>query len=98
MKGLRASDDWMHPHRRAFLIEHTSLKILQIHPFLKGEGLNPRAGGKSRLSLQLSRELAARGNEVAIFPFPEPILEKPYWIDNPGKPMRLLPTARTPAR
>ncbi|OGO08864.1 MAG: hypothetical protein A3K46_02370 [Chloroflexi bacterium RBG_13_60_9] len=78
-------------------MDHTPLKILQIHPFLKGEGLNPRAGGKSRLSLQLSRELAARGNEVAIFPFPEPILEKPYWIDNPGKPLRLIPTARIPA-
>jgi glycosyltransferase involved in cell wall biosynthesis len=75
----------------------TSFRILAIHPFLKGEGMNPRAGGKSRLSLQLSRELAARGNEVAIFPFPEPILEKPYWIDNPGKPIRLIPTARIPA-
>jgi glycosyltransferase involved in cell wall biosynthesis len=70
---------------------------MQIHPFLKGEGLNPRAGGKSRLSLQLSREFAARGNDVAIFPFPEPILEKPYWIDNPGKPIRLIPTARIAA-
>jgi glycosyltransferase involved in cell wall biosynthesis len=75
----------------------TEFRILQIHPFLKGEGLNPRAGGKSRLSLQLSRELAARGHDVAIFPFPEPILEKPYWIDNPGRPIRLLPTARIPA-
>jgi glycosyltransferase involved in cell wall biosynthesis len=75
----------------------STFRILQIHPFLKGEGLNPRAGGKSRLSIQLSRELAARGNDVAIFPFPEPILEKPYWIDNPGKPIRLIPTARIPA-
>jgi glycosyltransferase involved in cell wall biosynthesis len=75
----------------------TTFRIMQIHPFLKGEGVNPRAGGKSRLSLQLSRELAARGNDVAIFPFPEPILEKPYWIDNPGKPIRLIPTARIPA-
>jgi glycosyltransferase involved in cell wall biosynthesis len=75
----------------------TTFRIMQIHPFLKGEGLNPRAGGKSRLSLQLSREFAARGNDVAIFPFPEPILEKPYWIDNPGKPIRLIPTARIPA-
>jgi glycosyltransferase involved in cell wall biosynthesis len=74
-----------------------TFRIMQIHPFLKGEGMNPRAGGKSRLSLQLSREFAARGNEVAIFPFPEPILEKPYWIDNPGRPIRLLPTARIPA-
>jgi glycosyltransferase involved in cell wall biosynthesis len=70
---------------------------MQIHPLLKGEGMNPRAGGKSRLSLQLTREFAARGNDVAIFPFPEPILEKPYWIDNPGKPIRLIPTARIPA-
>jgi glycosyltransferase involved in cell wall biosynthesis len=75
----------------------TTFRIMQIHPFLKGEGLNPRAGGKSRLSLQLTREFAARGNDVAIFPFPEPILEKPYWIDNPGKPIRLIPTARIPA-
>jgi glycosyltransferase involved in cell wall biosynthesis len=74
-----------------------TFRIMQIHPFLKGEGLNPRAGGKSRLSLQLSREFAARGNDVAIFPFPEPILEKPYWIDNPGKPIRLIPTACIPA-
>ncbi|MGB7539356.1 MAG: glycosyltransferase family 4 protein [Anaerolineales bacterium] len=75
----------------------TIFRIMQIHPFLKGEGMNPRAGGKSRLSLQLSREFAARGNEVAIFPFPEPILEKPYWLDNPGKPIRLIPTARIAA-
>ncbi|MBN1438911.1 MAG: glycosyltransferase family 4 protein [Anaerolineales bacterium] len=75
----------------------TTFRIMQIHPFLKGEGVNPRAGGKSRLSLQLSREFAARGNDVAIFPFPEPILEKPYWIDNPGKPIRLIPTARITA-
>jgi glycosyltransferase involved in cell wall biosynthesis len=75
----------------------TTFRIMQIHPFLKGEGLNPRAGGKSRLSLQLSRELAARGNDVAVFPFPEPILEKSYWLDNPGKPVRLIPTARIPA-
>jgi glycosyltransferase involved in cell wall biosynthesis len=79
------------------MMTKTSFRILAIHPFLKGEGLNPRAGGKSRLSLQLSREFAARGNEVAVFPFPEPILEKPYWIDNPGKPIRLIPTARIPA-
>jgi glycosyltransferase involved in cell wall biosynthesis len=75
----------------------TTFRIMQIHPFLKGDGVNPRAGGKSRLSLQLSREFAARGNDVAIFPFPEPLLEKPYWIDNPGKPIRLIPTARIPA-
>jgi glycosyltransferase involved in cell wall biosynthesis len=73
------------------------MRILQIHPFLKGEGLNPRAGGKSRLSLQLSRELALRGHDVAIFPFPEPLLEKPYTIENAGKPLTLLPTACLPA-
>jgi glycosyltransferase involved in cell wall biosynthesis len=78
-------------------MKKNTFRIIQIHPFLKGEGLNPRAGGKSRLSLQLSREFAARGNDVAIFPFPEPILEKPYWIDNPGKPIRLIPTARIAA-
>jgi glycosyltransferase involved in cell wall biosynthesis len=75
----------------------TMFRIMQIHPFIKGEGMNPQAGGKSRLSLQLSREFAARGNDVAIFPFPEPILEKPYWIDNPGKPIHLIPTARIAA-
>ncbi len=72
------------------------LKILQIHPFLKGDGVNPKAGGKSRLSLQLSRELARHGNTVAIFPFPEPILEKSYVIENGEEPLSLLPTARIP--
>jgi len=72
------------------------LKILQIHPFLRGDGLNPRAGGKSRLSLQLSRELALHGQTVAIFPFPEPILEKAYTIENGAVPLSLLPTARIP--
>jgi glycosyltransferase involved in cell wall biosynthesis len=69
---------------------------MQIHPFLKGDGVNPRAGGKSRLSLQLSRELARHGNTVAIFPFPEPILEKPYVIENGDAPLSLLPTTRIP--
>jgi glycosyltransferase involved in cell wall biosynthesis len=72
------------------------LRILQIHPFLKGEGLNPRAGGKSRLSLQLSRELALHGQTVAIFPFPEPILEKSYVIENGDAPLTLIPTTRIP--
>jgi glycosyltransferase involved in cell wall biosynthesis len=69
---------------------------MQIHPFLKGDGLNPRAGGKSRLSLQLSRELARHGHTVAIFPFPEPILEKAYVIENGETPLSLLPTTRIP--
>jgi len=77
-------------------MDQTTLRIMQIHPLLKGEGINPRAGGKSRLSLQLSRELASRGYDVAVFPYPEPILEKSYWIDNSGKPLRLLPTAKIP--
>ncbi|MGD0175140.1 MAG: glycosyltransferase family 4 protein [Anaerolineales bacterium] len=58
--------------------------------------MNPRAGGKSRLSLQLSRELALHGQQVAIFPFPEPILEKAYTIENGVMPLSLLPTARIP--
>jgi glycosyltransferase involved in cell wall biosynthesis len=58
--------------------------------------LNPRAGGKSRLSLQLSRELALRGQTVAIFPFPEPILEKSYVIENGDSPLVLIPTTRIP--
>jgi len=74
----------------------TPLRILQIHPFLKGEGLNPRAGGKSRLSMQLSRELALHGQTVAIFPFPEPVLEKSYVIENGDTPLTLIPTTRIP--
>jgi glycosyltransferase involved in cell wall biosynthesis len=73
-----------------------SLRILQVHPFLKGDGVNPKAGGKSRLSLQLSRELARHGNAVAIYPFPEPILEKSYVIENGEAPLSLLPPARIP--
>jgi glycosyltransferase involved in cell wall biosynthesis len=73
------------------------LRILQVHPFLKGEGMNPNAGGKSRLSLQLSRELALRGLTVAIFPLPEPLLEKGYRIQNGPAPLLLLPTARFPS-
>jgi glycosyltransferase involved in cell wall biosynthesis len=72
------------------------LRILQIHPFLKGDGLNPKAGGKSRLSLQLSRQLALGGQTIAIFPFPEPLLEKAYTIENGAFPLSLLPTARIP--
>jgi glycosyltransferase involved in cell wall biosynthesis len=97
IEGKEASGERNQNHEKQRDMAKNTFRIMQIHPFLKGEGLNPRAGGKSRLSLQLSRELAARGNEVAIFPFPEPILEKPYWIDNPGKPIRLIPTARIPA-
>jgi glycosyltransferase involved in cell wall biosynthesis len=72
-------------------------RILQVHPFLKGDGINPAAGGKSRLSLQLSRELALRGQEVAVFPYPEPLLEKGYPVQNAGSPFRLLPTTVFPS-
>lgn len=76
---------------------HRMFRILQIHPFLKGEGVNPKAGGKSRLSLQLSRELALRGHHVAIYPYPEPLLEKTYSIENGPAPLSLLPTMRFPS-
>jgi glycosyltransferase involved in cell wall biosynthesis len=67
-------------------------RILQIHPFPQGGGRNPGDDGESRLSLQLSRELALRGQKIGIFPYPEPISARNHQIQNTGSPLQVLPT------
>jgi glycosyltransferase involved in cell wall biosynthesis len=74
-----------------------SMRILQIHPFLRGDRLFARAGGKSRVSLVLSRYLEKNGVEVAIFPWPEKIFggRIAYGMD-PGEELTVLPTMGFP--
>jgi glycosyltransferase involved in cell wall biosynthesis len=52
------------------------MRILQIQTYLRSERVNPRAGGKSRISLMLARYLVEAGHEVAVFPWPERIWGK----------------------
>jgi glycosyltransferase involved in cell wall biosynthesis len=74
------------------------VRILQIHPFLRGDKIYARAGGKSRVSLVLSRLLQKDGFEVGIFPWPERIFggRIAYGVDT-GEELSVLPTAGFPA-
>jgi glycosyltransferase involved in cell wall biosynthesis len=73
------------------------VKVLQIHPFLRGDHLNPRAGGKSRASLQLTHFLQTQ-IEVAVFPFPERIFGGKITFGVPSEEeVTILPTMGFPA-
>lgn len=75
----------------------TSLRILQIHTYMKSENVNPRAGGKSRVSLMLSRYLLEHGHEVAVYPWPEKIWGKALPFDaGAEKPVLAIPTLDLP--
>ena len=74
------------------------MRILQVHPFLRGDRLNPGAGGKSRASLQLTRFLMSRNIDTTIFPYPERIFGGVvlYGVA-PGETARVFPTMGFPA-
>jgi glycosyltransferase involved in cell wall biosynthesis len=65
-----------------------SLRVLQIHTYLRCEKVNPRSGGKSRVSLMLTRYLLEAGHEVALYSWPERI-----WGD--AVPFAAGPTRQT---
>ncbi len=74
------------------------MRILQIHPLLRGDSINPLAGGKSRVSLQLTAHFAERHN-VALFPYPERLFDVPRTLRLPnGRTADLCATAVLPTR
>ncbi|GEM_PF-445791 len=74
------------------------LRILQIQTYLRSERINPRAGGKSRIALMLTKYLLEAGHEVAIYPWPERIWGKPVEFSaSPVAPARVFPTMALPA-
>ncbi|MGA2819275.1 MAG: glycosyltransferase family 4 protein [Anaerolineales bacterium] len=75
------------------------MQILQVHPFLRGEGINPAAGGKSRVSRSLTQFLGQQGVKVALYPFGEGILGEQIpapWGDDFVAPV--FPTLSFPDR
>lgn len=52
------------------------LRILQVQTYLRSERINPRAGGKSRIALMLTRYLLEAGHEIALYSWPERIWGK----------------------
>ncbi|HEY5119760.1 MAG TPA: hypothetical protein VII90_09920, partial [Anaerolineales bacterium] len=59
--------------------------------------MNPRAGGKSRISLMLARYLVEAGHEVAIYPWPERIWGKTAeFAVSPNAPAQIYPTLALP--
>ena len=75
------------------------MRILQVHPLLRGDRLNPVAGGKSRVSLQLTSYLAAEGHKLSLFPYPERLFDVPRALRLPnGYTAALCPTAILPTR
>lgn len=74
------------------------LRILQVQTYLRSERINPRAGGKSRIALMLSKYLLETGHEVALYPWPERIWGKPVEFSaSPAVPARVFPTMALPA-
>ncbi len=76
----------------------TPLRILQIQTYLRSERINPRAGGKSRVALMLTRHLLEAGQTVALYPWPERIWgETVEFAASPAVPAAVLPTLALPA-
>jgi glycosyltransferase involved in cell wall biosynthesis len=74
------------------------MRILQIQTYLRSERVNPRAGGKSRISLMLARYLAEAGHDVAVYPWPERIWGKTAeFAVSPDAPATVFPTLALPA-
>jgi len=75
------------------------MRILQVHPLLRGDRLSPVAGGKSRVSLQLTSYLAAEGHTLSLFPYPERLFDVPRALRLPnGHTAALCSTAVLPTR
>jgi len=73
------------------------VRILQIHPFLRGDRIDPRAGGKSRAALLLTEYLLDQGHEVALYPFPERLWLQPAMFGlRSGSRLPVLPTMAMP--
>jgi glycosyltransferase involved in cell wall biosynthesis len=74
------------------------LRILQVQTYLRSERINPRAGGKSRVALMLTRYLLEAGHTVAVYPWPERIWgETLEFAASPSVPAQVLPTLALPA-
>ncbi|MGB7539355.1 MAG: glycosyltransferase family 4 protein [Anaerolineales bacterium] len=74
------------------------LRILQIQTYLRSERINPRAGGKSRVALMLTRYLLEAGHTVSLYPWPERIWgETLEFAASPTVPAEVLPTLALPA-
>jgi glycosyltransferase involved in cell wall biosynthesis len=74
------------------------LRILQIQTYLRSERINPRAGGKSRVALMLTRYLLEAGHTVALYPWPERIWgETLEFAASPVVPAQILPTLALPS-
>jgi len=75
------------------------MRVLQVHPLLRGDGIYPLAGGKSRVSAGLSAYLALAGQSVALFAYPERLFLPPHDFRGPsGGRIEILPTATFPTR
>jgi glycosyltransferase involved in cell wall biosynthesis len=74
------------------------LRILQVQTYLRSERINPRAGGKSRIALMLTKYLLEAGHEIAVFPWPERIWGKPVeFAASPSRSAEVFPTLALPA-
>lgn len=75
------------------------MRVLQVHPLLRGDGIYPLAGGKSRVALELSGYLASCGHRVALFPYPERLFHAPSVFRSPlGSHLEVFSTASLPTR
>ncbi len=75
-----------------------ALRILQIQTYLRSERINPRAGGKSRVALMLTRFLLEAGHTIALYPWPERIWgETMAFAASPSVPAQVLPTLALPS-
>jgi glycosyltransferase involved in cell wall biosynthesis len=73
------------------------LRILQIQTYLRSERVSPRAGGKSRVALMLTRYLLEAGHAIALYPWPERIWgETVEFAASPEAAAQVLPTMALP--
>ena len=70
------------------------MRILAIQPFLRGQLLNPAAGGKNKVAYTLARRLSAQGHEVFLLPWKGERYADPVWVKlgGSGEQATALPT------
>lgn len=74
------------------------MRILAIQPFLRGQLLNPAAGGKNKVALTLARRLAAEGHQLFLLPWKGERHAETFRVrlGDGGEQATVLPTLRIP--
>lgn len=78
------------------------MRVLAIQPFLQGYTINPFAGGKNKVALQIARALVENGHEVFVLPWmmngERTLNQTKFRLSEGGDSAIALPTGQLPGK